>query len=173
MKRKISMAALIIVVILAPVAAVDFGINLNAGLKQSLVNTYVFQDVAFRLEFNDTFGCDIGIDLMENFIYDPYFYFSPSLLLYAGHFYIKGGILFYPDIDLSSDSMLYYGQAGFTIGNWQMGPGIGTADIGIDFSPTISVVDSEDPAEAVIGSIFTTIFNIFKVKAGFSCYLPF
>ncbi len=167
MKKTFIATGILIVFLLAPATAMDKGFNFDAGVKQSLVSTYVFQNITFRAEFNDTFGCEIGIDLLENFLYAPYFYLCPMMRLYASHFYINGGAMLSP----SADGILFCGGLGFTFGSWEMGPGIGNVDLGLEISPTLGMIDSDD-AGAALGSIFITLFNIFKLKAGFSWYLP-
>ena len=171
MKKTFVLIGAILILTLTPLTALDCGVHLNAGIRPCMINVYVYQDAAFRIEFNDTFGAELGVDLMENFAYAPYFYFSPSLSLYAGGFYIAGGVLFNSSMNSLSD-VYPWGELGWRFFDWQVGPGVGKLDIGLNVSPTIAVVDSEDPGAAAVGTIFTTLFSLLKLKVGFSWYLP-
>ena len=171
MKKTFLLIGAILILTLTPLAAIDFGVNFNAGVRSSLINPYVYENITFRAEFNDTFGAEIGVDMMENFLFSPYFYFAPTISLYAGGFYIAGGVLFHTRMNSISD-VLPYGELGWRLGDWQMGPGIGNVDIGINISPTIALTDTGNAAGDALGSIFATLFNIFKLKVGFSWYLP-
>lgn len=171
MKKTFILIGIILIFTIAPAAALDYGVNFNAGVKQSFVNTYVYQDITFRFAFNDTFGAELGANLLESFVLSPHFYYAPMLRLYISHFYIDGGLIFYPDMKDAGD-MLFFAGLGCTFGDWQLGPGIGNIDIGIECSPTPGIVASEDPGAAAVGSVFVTLFNIFKLKLGFSWYLP-
>lgn len=171
MKKTFIALGIILIFLAVPATALEMGINMDAGIRQSLVNTYIYENFTFRAEFNDTFGMEAGVDVLENFVFAPHFYFCPMLRLYASHFYINGGAMFFTTMSSLSD-ILFYGGLGFTFGNWQMGPGIGNVDLGLEISPTLGIIESEDQGAAALGSVFATIFNIFKIKAGFSWYLP-
>ena len=171
MKKTFILIGIILGLVIVPAAAMDIGVNFNAGVRASLVNPYVYENVAFRMEFNDTFGAEVGIDLMENFVSSPYFYFSPMLSLYAGGFYIAGGLMFNSAMSTIED-MSFYAEMGWRFFDWQMGPGIGKLDVGLNISPTVYLTDSGDGLGDAIGSTFLTIMNILKLKVGFSWYLP-
>ncbi|MCR4714670.1 MAG: hypothetical protein K5751_09900 [Treponemataceae bacterium] len=171
MKKRVVLIAIIFVLAFTPIAALNYGVNFNVGAKQSIVNTYVYQEATFRLAFNDIFGVELGVNLLESFALAPHFFYSPTLRLYASHFYIDGGLMFYPTMKDAGDMTFFVGLGG-TFGNWQIGPGIGNMDIGLECSPTPGIVEDDDQGKAAVGSVFMTLFNIFKLKAGFSWYLP-
>ncbi len=171
MKKTLVIAGIILILASVPVAALDYGINFNGGIKTSFVNPYVYEDVSFRMEFNDTFGAEIGLDVMENFQFSPYFYFCPMIGLYAGDFYINGGVMFFTTMTSPSE-ILFFGELGWRFADWQIGPGIGSIDTGISISPTIVMTNTGDGLGDAIGSSLLTIFNILKIKVGFSWYLP-
>lgn len=171
MKKIFVLIGVILVITLTPLTALDCGVNFNAGIRPSMVNVYVYEDVAFRMEFDDTFGTEIGVDLMENFAFAPYFYFSPYVSLYFDGFYLTGGILFHTRMN-SFEDIYPWGEVGWRFGEWQMGPGIGNVDLALNISPTIALAETGDELGDALGSIFATIFNMLKLKVGFSWYLP-
>ena len=171
MKKIFVLIGVILVITLTPLTALDCGVNFNAGIRPSMVNVYVYEDVAFRMEFDDTFGTEIGVDLMENFAFAPYFYFSPYVSLYFDGFYLTGGILFHTRMN-SFEDIYPWGEVGWRFGDWQMGPGIGNVDLALNISPTIALAETGDELGDALGSIFATIFNMLKLKVGFSWYLP-
>ncbi|MBO4507242.1 MAG: hypothetical protein J5747_01230 [Spirochaetaceae bacterium] len=171
MKKRFILIGIILALVIAPVAAMDIGVNFNAGVRPSMVNVYLYEDVAFRMEFNDTFGAEVGVDLMENFAFAPYLYFSPYISFYADGFYLTGGVLFHTRMN-SIEDVYPWGEVGWRFGDWQMGPGIGNVDVGVNISPTIALAETGDDLGDALGSIFATIFNMLKLKVGFSWYLP-
>ena len=171
MKKTFVLIGAILIITLTPLTALDIGVNFNAGVRPSIVNVYVYEDVAFRTVFDDTFGAEFGVDLMENFVFAPYFYFNPYISLYFDGFYITGGALFHTRLN-SIEDVLPWGEVGWRFGDWQMGPGIGNIDVGLNFSPTIALSETGDELGDALGSIFATIFNVIKLKVGFSWYLP-
>ena len=169
MKKTFILSLVILLFCAVSVSALEYGVNFNAGIKQSVVNTFLYQDVTFRLEFNDKCGADIGVDMMENFQCAPYFYIAPMLSLYAGHAYLSGGIFLYPDF---YDEIPFFAEIGGTFGNWQIGPGIGNIDVGFNISTTVYTSNTGDGLGDALASIFGTLFNIPKLKIGFEWYLP-
>lgn len=177
MKKTAVISLVILLFCAVSVSALEYGVNFNAGMKHNFLNPFIYQDVTFRLEFNDKCGLDVGVDMMENFKCAPYFYLSPMLSLYAGHVYLGGGILYVPDY---YDQISFFGELGFTFGRWQIGPGIGNIDIGFNISPTFYKSDKEPQSDNLIGQIIESIvlngggflFNMPKLKIGFEWYLP-
>ncbi len=171
MKKTLVIISILLILVITPAAALDFGVNFNAGVRPSMINVYTYQNVAFRMEFTESFGMEAGLDVMENYVYSPYFYFSPMLSLYFEGFYLAGGATFNSAMTSPSETAFYF-ETGFRFGDWQLGPGIGNVDVGFNFSPTVYNADTGDGVSDMISSVFGTIFNLFKLKIGFSWYLP-
>ena len=169
MKKTAVISLVILLFCAVAVSALEYGVNFNAGIKQSVVNTFLYQDVTFRLEFNDKCGADIGLEMMENFQCEPYFYLAPMLSLYAGHAYLGGGIFVYPDF---YDGIPFFAELGGTFGNWQIGPGVGNIDIGFNVSTTVFTSNTGGGLGDALASIFGTLLNLPKLKIGFEWYLP-
>ena len=170
--KKLTVTALLAAVLSLPAFSFDYGINLNAGLAQSWINSYPYQNVTFKIETDSSLGVEAGMRFLENFSFVPHFYANPYIQLDAGHWYIGGGLMFPSDWS-SDDEFLWFARTGFLVGNWDIGPGKGNIDFGLELSPTVYIVeDAENQLGNAIGTAFLTLFNIFKVNLGFSWYLP-
>lgn len=171
--KKLTVAAFFAAVLSLPAFSFDYGINFNAGLDASLINIYPYENITFKIEADNSVGVEAGVRLLENFGFVPHFYANPYIQFDAGHWYLGGGLMFPTDWS-PDDELLWFVRTGFLFGNWDIGRGKGNIDLGLELSPTVYIVDdAEDQLGSAIGSVFLTLFNIFKVNLGFSWYLPF
>ena len=172
MKKSLFLFAFISALSVAPLSALDFGIRGELGTDISLVNIYTYQDVTFKLENDSRIGFEAGVRVMENYSFSPYLYVNPMIQFDLKNWYLGGGLMFASDTQYSDD-LLWFARTGFIFGNFEFGPGRGDIDLGFEVSPTVYIDDDEDDELSnSMGSIFGTIFNIFKINVGFSYYFP-
>ena len=178
MKKRLLILFTVISLSAMPLAAVEYGVVLGAGLDSSFVHIYPYESAAFKTSFNDIFSVDVGIRVLDNFSKDtnaPLFFFMPTINFTIWHFYIGGGLCMSGKTQYDYD-VIFQLRTGSTFGNWKWGEGYGGMDVGIEISPTIVTVSQDEDttaAGAAIGSVILSMFNMLKLNIGVTWYIPF
>jgi hypothetical protein len=116
---------------------------------------------------------------MENIVRtskEPIVYLIPFADFWLKHWYLGGGAIF--QVPMGSDfTVVPLVHTGWNVGMWECGQGRIGIDLGVEFSPTVSLIESsgEEPEDALgdaLGSVFTTIFNAIKINLGVCWLLP-
>ena len=128
MKKKI-LSLLLLGASMLPLSAYDLGLSFDAGVDTSIINLYTYQNVTFKIQSDGRIGAEAGVRVLENYSFVPHFYFNPFVQFDLRYWYIGGGLMFPSDMS-SSDDLLWFVRSGFLIGNWGIGPGKGSIDLG-------------------------------------------
>lgn len=171
MKKRFILSALLVSLFIMPVCAVEHGPTFGAGFV-GMIKPYAYESVAYRIQ-SEKLGVDVGVRVLENIIYnpaEPFVSIEPCVNIFFGNFYIGGGLFIAPPMS----EIAGFFRTGYILGDWDWGPGKGGLDIGLELSPTVYVVDSDDDnvASEIIGTIFLSIFNICKFNIGVTYYIP-
>lgn len=171
MKKRLILSALLASLFIMPVCAVEHGPTFGAGFV-GIVKPYVYESAAYKIQWEKV-GVDLGIRVLENIVYnpaEPFISLEPCVNIYFGNFYLGGGLFFASGLE----NFAGFFRTGYILGDWDWGPGKGGIDIGLEASPTVYVVDSDDDnaASEIIGTIFLSIFNICKFNIGVTYYIP-
>lgn len=175
MKKRLLISVLAAVFFILPVSALDHGPTFGAGISGAM-KLYTNESFAYQLQW-DNFGVDMGVRLMQNIFYnpsEPFLYILPTVNIYIGSksakYYLGGGLFFTPSP--LQEGLGYHVRTGCLFGNWDWGEGICNMDIGLEMTPTIFYVNSEDKQEEAWGTLVGTLFNIFKINVGVIYMLP-
>jgi hypothetical protein len=178
MKKRLFVFLTLISLLTVRLTAVEYGAVFGAGLDTSLVHPYIYESAAVQMKVNDMFKVDVGLRVLDDFFKEgdgPLFFFMPTINITVWHIYLGGGLCMSGKTNYGYD-IIYQLRLGTTFGNWEWGKGYGGMDIGFELSPTVvTVAQDEDTnaAGAAIGSIFLTLFNMFKMNIGVTWYVPF
>lgn len=153
--------------------ATEFGIYIGADLSESvMLKTYIAEDLNVMFRFTNGIALDGGVRIVENIIRndpEPYVYIIPCLDFRYKHFYIGGGVLL-PVGDSMEPS--FFARIGGAFGDWNWGPGKGEMNIGVEVSPMLYWISTDDSIGSAFGSVFATIFNCVKIDVGVKWFLP-
>jgi hypothetical protein len=178
MKKRLFVFLTLISLLTVRLTAVEYGAVFGAGLDTSLVHPYIYESAAVQMKVNDMFKVDLGLRVLDDFFKEgdgPLFFFMPTINITVWHIYLGGGLCMSGKTNYEYD-IIFQLRAGATFGNWEWGKGYGGMDVGLELSPTVvTVAQDEDTnaAGAAIGSIFLTLFNMFKMNIGVTWYVPF
>lgn len=157
-----------------PGGGLKFGVDAGVSFAEKV---YISENISYMYRFSNGLGLNAGFRLTENILHkdkEEYVYYIPYLRGYLENFYLGAGLLINSEI---LGPTLYL-DTGFEFGNWEIGNGLGCVLLGLEYSPTLSYVPAEDESTeeqfgSAVGTIFTTIFNFFKVDIGFTWFLKF
>lgn len=174
MKRKFIISLLLTTFFVLPLSAFEHGPVIGGGIVGAM-KPYAYESLAYKMDW-DYVDLDFGVRVLENVLYntnEPLISLEPGINVYFGSnkasYYVGGGFFIAPGF--TSDIAGYF-RTGCTFGDWDWGKGQGGMDIGLEMSPTICYLESDDELGTAIGSIFGTIFNIVKLNIGVTYFIP-
>lgn len=181
MNKQIRNIFLVSLILIAPLFAQQkeanksmTGLRFDAGVTASYMTFFTYENISYNISFpEDTIGFDFGIQFLENYLFDPYFYYCPFVQVDIGKIYYVGLGCLCSVSTLEDNIFLPFGKAGFLVGNWDIGKGKGNINIGLEVSPT-RFFDPycKYPGSGILESWKATIVNLFKLTIGFDYYLP-
>lgn len=175
--KRIYVFAAVLFLVFTPLCAeknIKQGMNFNGGLTASYMTFFTYENIGYKIGFYESqIEIEGGVRLLENFLFDPYFYYCPYIQIYAENFYLGAGFL--SSVSGVEDNLhTYLVRLGWLVGNWQMGKGTGNMDIGVEISPTIFFDPyCKYPGSGILEVGKSTVANMIKLNVGFNYYLPF
>lgn len=176
MKKTFIALATLLFSVLAPIFANEHGFKFEAGaLSSIMLKPYVYEQVGYSYKWDSGFFVGGDIRVSENIIpsskAEAIAYFMAGPTIGYKNFYLSGGAFFYNNMTSIKDTYFYV-RTGASFSPWQWGIGKGGMNIGLEFSPTLYITDSENGLEAGFGTLFGSMFNLIKLNVGVTYYLP-
>lgn len=175
---KIRNFLIISLVFLAPLAAESnesqTGLTFNAGFTGSYMTFFTYENIGYvyyPAEWEN--GIEIGVRLLENYLFDPYFYYCPYLQIDTRAGYVGLGLL--NSVSALEDNIhKMFLRLGLYVGEFKIANGLGKIDVGLEISPTIFFDPyCKYPGSTILSSRKAAFVNQFKINMGFSYWLPF
>lgn len=178
MKKKSIVLATLLFSVLAPIFANEHGFKFGlGGLSSIMLKPYTYEQVGYSYKWDSGFFAGGDIRFLENIIpsskEEPIVHFMFGPTFGYKNFYLSGGAFFFiHNNTVSIEEISFYVRTGASFSPWQWGKGKGGMDIGLEFSPTLYIPNSESGLESGLVVLFGTLFNLIKLNVGVTYYLP-
>lgn len=178
--RGVNMKKLFILIVLMCLACPFFaegtkkGLNVNAGVTGSYMTFFTYENIAFRQATDNKmgFGYEVGLRLMENYMFDPYLYYAPYVQFTTNWFYIGLGYFWTISFQNDETEALYF-RTGATVLPFELGGGEARIDIGIELSPTVYFDPyCKYPGSSILDDTKARRANRTKLSVGLNWFLP-
>lgn len=150
------------------------GLCVSGGATGSYMTFFTYENIAFRQAFNNRmgFGYEVGIRLMENYLFDPYLYYCPYIQWDSNWFYLGAGY-FFPVSFANDETKGALLRIGATVLPFELGGGEARIDIGFEFSQT-AYFDPycKYPGSKILKENKARFANAIKLCVGLNWFLP-
>lgn len=151
------------------------GLDINAGFTASYMTFFTFENFGFRQTFDNKIGTgyEVGLRIMENYMFDPYIYYCPYAEFVTDWFYVGLGYFWTISFENDETNNLFF-RAGATFIPFELGGGEARVDVGFEISPT-AYFDPycKYPGSTILDDKKARLANRTKISVGLNWFLPF